>query len=593
MLEDLRKKQKIVIWIVAVVFIIGMGAMGFSEIFRPKDYLGKVNGKVITMDMFRQQIAKVEEQYAEQLKGQPMDENTRKSIQDMAWNQLVNEILLAQQIKKHRIKVSEAEITSEMLNNPPQELMQNPSFQVNGRFDKNKYVEILKTNTQFFAMMDEYVRKALPQKKLQKKIAEKGGINQDSLKAEYAKETNLVNGKAIWFDYNKIDSVSVSDAEIKARYEKDKETLYKKGPASRIKYLSFELKASDKDFADVKKQIDLIYNETQTNPDFGALATKYSEDPGSAANKGSLGEFGKGQMVPEFEQAAFAQKPGQISKPVKTSFGWHIIKTDSLGGTATEPKVKASHILLKVDPSEATIAALRKKAEETRKQISKKGIDEVAKALKMEAMDSKMVAHDAQQIPGLGNISGLMDFMKKAKAKAVSEVYEGQAKQLIVAQQMENKKEYYENFDDLKMRIKFELEKEKKVALTKPIAEAFLAKTNKADYFTAAAAAGWKVIDVKNHKDGSSLEGIAKSDEFTKAALALKTGEISGLINTKEGQFVVMATERRMPDFAAFAKDKAKTEEIQKRLEEAAFNRWFDALRKDAKIIDNRAKFGL
>ena len=593
MLENIRKKQKVVIWIVAFAFIIGMGAMGFSEIFRPKDNLGKVNGQVITMDMFRQQIAKVEEQYAEQLKNQPMDDNMRKSIQDMAWNQMVNEMLLAQQIKKNRIKISEAEITAEMLNNPPQELMQNPSFQTNGIFDKSKYVEILKTNTEFFAMMDEYVRRALPQKKLQKKIAEKGKINEDSLKAEYAKDTNLVNGRAIWFDYNKIDSVSVTDAEIKARYDRDKETLYKKGPASQIKYLSFELKPSDKDFANIKTQMDLIYKEAISGGDFGALATKYSEDPGSAANNGSLGEFGKGQMVPEFETAAFAQKAGQISKPVKTSFGWHIIKTDSLGGTPAEPIVKASHILLKVEASDQTIADTRKKAEETRKQIAKKGIDEIAKSLKMEAMDTKMVAHDAQQIPGLGNIKGLMDFMKKGKAKAVSEVYESQNKQLIVAQLIQNKKEYYEDFEDLKMRIKFELEKEKKVALTKPIAEAFAKANDKANYFTAAEAAGWRVVEVKNHKDGSSLEGIAKSDDFTKAALALKTGEASGVINTKEGQFIMLATERRMPDYNAFSKDKAKREEIQKRLEEGAFNRWFEKLRKDSKIVDNREKYGL
>lgn len=593
MLEDLRKKQKIVIWIVAIVFIIGMAAMGVTGIFSPKEYLGKVNGTVITMDMFRQQIAKVEEQYAEQLKGQAMDDQTRKYIQDTAWNQLVNQILLEQQMKKYHIKVSDAEINTEMLNNPPQELMQNPSFQVNGRFDKNKYIEVLKTNPQFFAMMDEYVRQVLPQKKLKAKIADKQGINMDSLKAEYVKDTDLVNGKAIWFDYNKADSVNVTEAEIKAQYEKDKETLYKKGPASRIKYIKFEMKPSDKDYADVKSQMDLIYKEALSGQDFGQLSTKYSEDPGAVSNNGSLGVFGKGQMVPEFEKAAFALKPGQISQPVKTSFGWHIIKCDSIGGTPTDPKIKASHILKKVEASEATIASIRTKAEESRKLIKKKGIDAAAKELKMEAIDTKMVLHEYDQIPGLGNISGLKNFMLKGKAKAVSEVYSTQNKELVVAQLLENKKGYYEDYADVKLRIKADLEKQKKIAKTLPMAQAFVAKNTKETYFAAAEKEGWRVVDVKNHKTGSSLEGIAKSDEFTKAALALKTGETSGLIQTKEGQFIMMATERRKPDMAAFAKDKAKQEELRTRLEDAAFNRWFDQLRKASKIIDNRSKFGL
>ncbi len=84
--------------------------------------------------------------------------------------------------------------------------------------------------------------------------------------------------------------------------------------------------ASEKDAKAAKARIDSIYNALKNGADFVELAKKCSQDKQSAQNGGVLGQFGKGMMIPDFEKAAYALAKGEISEPVKTPVGWHIIK---------------------------------------------------------------------------------------------------------------------------------------------------------------------------------------------------------------------------------------------------------------------------
>lgn len=84
-------------------------------------------------------------------------------------------------------------------------------------------------------------------------------------------------------------------------------------------------KATDAEQQEAKRRIDSVYTALQAGADFEALAKQVSQDPGSAARGGMLGWFARHQMVKEFEDAAFALQPGEMSKPVLSPFGWHII----------------------------------------------------------------------------------------------------------------------------------------------------------------------------------------------------------------------------------------------------------------------------
>ncbi|MGG0655190.1 peptidylprolyl isomerase [Rummeliibacillus pycnus] len=118
------------------------------------------------------------------------------------------------------------------------------------------------------------------------------------------------------------DGVKVSEDEMKAYYEEMKTEL----KASHI------LVADEKTAKEIKAKLD-------KGEDFATLAKKYSTDTGSQAAGGELGWFGPDKMVPEFTKAAYSLKKGEISEPVKTSFGYHIIKLED----TRDAKVKGSY----------------------------------------------------------------------------------------------------------------------------------------------------------------------------------------------------------------------------------------------------------
>ena len=120
--------------------------------------------------------------------------------------------------------------------------------------------------------------------------------------------------------------LAVSDADIQAYYEAHKTDRFTAPETVRASHILIQV-GEDKDYDKIlPKAEEALKAVQQPGADFAALAKKYSDDPGSKDNGGDLGEFAKGDMVPEFEQAAFSLKPGTVSPLVKTQFGYHIIK---------------------------------------------------------------------------------------------------------------------------------------------------------------------------------------------------------------------------------------------------------------------------
>ncbi len=115
-----------------------------------------------------------------------------------------------------------------------------------------------------------------------------------------------------------VEGLKISDEEAKKFYDSNP-VMFKQPERVHARHI---LVSGDEELAKVQ-------SELKDGKSFDVVAKEYSRDPGSAANGGDLGEFPRGMMVPEFEKAAFELKnPGDVSEPVKTQFGWHIIKLE-------------------------------------------------------------------------------------------------------------------------------------------------------------------------------------------------------------------------------------------------------------------------
>ncbi len=123
----------------------------------------------------------------------------------------------------------------------------------------------------------------------------------------------------------------VSDQEVKAYYEKHKkEFVQPEAIHARHILIPVAQNASPKEVKAALKKAEMIRKRALNGESFAKLAKEYSADPGTKDKGGDLGFFTKGQMIEDFEKAAFALKPGQISKPIRTAFGFHIIKVEEV-----------------------------------------------------------------------------------------------------------------------------------------------------------------------------------------------------------------------------------------------------------------------
>jgi peptidyl-prolyl cis-trans isomerase D len=584
MLDRMRRHRSWLKWslgIVVVAFVVlyipsflspaGVGAS-------PNETIATVNGRAITLGtyerVYNQQMASMQETY-----GATINETMMRQLQipQRILQQLIDEEAVMAEADLQGIRISDGELL--------QRIMRLPAFQRNGQFVGDvAYRQVLDMNRPPMrpADFEREFRKALRGEKLQAAITDWVTVSDADVEQAYRRANEKVKVELAVFTANQFQSgIQPTEAEISAEFTSNKET-YRMPEKRRVRYLAVDaeslrakmtateaevaaryqtniatyqtpeqvrashilLKTDGKDEAAVKKVAEGVLAKAKAaGANFGALAKQFSEDDASKANGGDLDYFGKGTMVPEFDAAAWALAPGQMSDLVKTKFGFHIIKIVDKRAAATKPLADVKAQLVDQIKSEKAQAEASKVATDVAARIkSPEDLDKVAAERGLMVNDSGLFARD-EPIAGLGfapAVSTEAFSLEQGKVSGLLTTGAGFAFITVV----EVKPAYLPTLEEVKEKVRGDVVRTKSVDVARQRA-ATMAQAGKANFAAAAKAAGVEVKTTDFIARGASYPEVGVSDTIDAAVFALKAGETTPPVPTDTAVVVARVKERQ------------------------------------------------
>lgn len=413
MLDYLRRKAQspvlqVTILVIILVFIFWGTNMGRGS---RRDAAALVNGQAISFSEFNQEYNRSMDQLREQFNGAlPKGLLEKLGMKQQVLGRLIQRTLLLQGANNLGLYVSNGEVQKKV--------QSQPAFKLNGKFDNERYKQILASNRLSPQKYEAGLRQDMLAQKVRRELAgfatasaweltDRLAFAQQEIKLTYAR-FNAEQFK---------DKVEVDDAALTAWYAKHQED-YKTPPEVKLDYLLFnqgdykatisvmeaqkyyELHQKQYQHPEQRRASHILLRQGQegnqakmadirrralAGEDFASLAKQFSQDPGSARLGGDLGFFGRGQMVPAFEQAVFSLQPGEISTVIKSKFGLHLIKLNEIKPASTTPFAEVKDNIIATLQAEQAKAVAFEKAGEAYEKIFQAG--SLAKFTKKEGVD--------------------------------------------------------------------------------------------------------------------------------------------------------------------------------------------------------------
>jgi parvulin-like peptidyl-prolyl isomerase len=477
MMNTMRTKMHFVLWGLLIMFLGSMtvgglvgGADILDEIFGlfgvsdedPQKSIAIVNGELITPDMFfqvlqnRRQTAKQQEQ--------ELSERDNDQLYDEIWNELVQLTLIDQEVEQLEIEVTDDEVYFELESNPPQIFQSVPDFQTDGSFDQKKFLTALHNpQGDEWLYWEAFTRDYLPRKKLLDRIRYSVTLSEDEVRQEFITRNvdHVLSGLAIPASSFRGDEFNATDEDITAFYKSHMDD-FQQDETRVLRYVKWDKKPAAEDTTDTEQfGVDLI-RKINDGADFVTLAEIHSADPGSAVKGGDLGWFGRGRMVPPFEEAAFNANSGEIVGPVESNFGYHIIWVREKRGEGDTQEVLASHILLNIEMGPSTLSRLKREATQFLYEVEDNGFGKAVEISNV-SLDSSRQFTENSTIPDFGFTLVPTRFAFRSEIDAISDIIETD-NSFAIMQLIEIHEPGPQPLEDVRKRIERDVRQEKQMA---------------------------------------------------------------------------------------------------------------------------------
>jgi peptidyl-prolyl cis-trans isomerase D len=492
MLDLVRKHArswiiKVALFLIVLVFIFWGG---YSYKTRQESEMARVGDSYISIAAYNQYYHQIVEMYRRQLGGAFSEELLRQmNLKRQALDLLIDRQIIAKAAQELGLAATPQEVQ--------QQLLQYPVFQTDGQFDQRRYVFVLNQNRISPEAFEQQVGSDLSVQKVEAFIKRRALVTDGEIQTDFRFNYSLIQVAYVLFDPRSLEAqvkaddkslsdyyqqnqnrykdpekrqisyvllnpdsylpdIRVTEKQVNDYYE-DHDTDYHKEQEVRARHILFSLKedASEADVAKVRAEAEKVLAEAKGGKDFAELAKKYSNDPTAAENAGDLGYFTRGRMVPEFSDAAFNLKPGEISDLARSKYGFHIIKVEDVHPEKITPIEEArAEIELKLKGEKARDIAHQKARDLADAAYAQKDIKRATQAMKppLTAVSASISQKDA--LPEIGGIpaqsvnklfslpeKGISDVIEVPQGFLVLQVEAIQAPQVLPIEQVKNQME--------------------------------------------------------------------------------------------------------------------------------------------------------
>jgi peptidyl-prolyl cis-trans isomerase D len=596
MMRQMRENTKWIMLITALAFVAlmvfewGMDASGRSSVGMGGSEIGRVNGEKISYENFLNVYNGLYRQQQLAMDG-PMTTAMTRQIEDAAWQQLIMQKLIDQELRRRGLGVTNTEIRQHARFAPPPEFMQSEIFLTDGRFDLNRYHQFLAspgTDNELLLQLETYYRETIPRSKLYYQVNAGLYITDEELWRMYRDRTETATARFVSIDplqHVADTEVEVTDADVRAYYRANP-TQFERDARASVRYVVLNRLPGAADSTAARQRVEALRAEIVGGADFADVAARESADSATARQGGEL-TITPGQTVPAFDAVAFSLPVGQVSDPVLTQYGYHLVRVDNR--TAEQATIR--HILVPIEltfDSEDHLFTLADSLEALGERLP---LAEAAADLGLEVRTAEILG-ELPFLPGAGNAIDAAEWaFEDARPGDVSPVFESEAA-YYMAELVSAQPSGVVPLEQASADIRRLLMNRKKIERAQQRVRETMAGATGADALARVAQAfDAPVQDAGPFTRGDFVPGLGRLNAAIGAAFGLPRGGVSGALEADEMVVVIQTIDRQDADRTAWeAQRDDQRRSVTPSLAEQRWEQFLAGLEERATIIDNRAQ---